>query len=293
LKVKSSDAALLITAKNKLGSAKEIDFRYYLWGDVIHGARAKENADISSRNVRILMDQISEWEGSSRDYRPYRESHIFEGVSYESLIDLLRKLDIPRAGRHKNINPLLSALSAMSQKGVELPTTILFSRQSASTHRNIDQTFKKNGEPVEPEFKIPLDFDAPPVNGITRSMSVKNGELFSPHVLIGDSDDLRLLFGGDLQDNAEARARYLEAPVLVIYLYRAIVKDGDSESKRYRIANEESPVNVAYSLHFPSKKKLKVEVPEMDTDQKYFVNEVFQEELELEETFDEDEVANA
>ena len=293
LKVKSSDAALLITAKNKLGSAKEIDFKYRLWGDVIHGARAKEDADTSSRNLRILMDQVSEWVGSSRDHRPYRESHIFEGVSYESLIDLLRKLDIPRAGRHKNINPLLSALSAMSQKGVELPTTILFSRQSASTHRNIDQTFKKNGEPVEPEFKIPLGFDAPPVNGITRSMSLKNGELFSPNVLIGDSNDLSLLFGGDLQDNSEARARYLEAPVLVIYLYRAIVKDGDGETKRYRIANEESPVNVAYSLHFPSQKKLKVEVPEMDTDQKYYVNEVFQEELELEETYDEDEVASA
>ena len=198
LKVKCSDAALLITAKNKLGSAKEIDFKYRLWGDVIHGARAKEDVDISSRNFRILMDQLSEWVGSSRDHRSYRESHIFEGISYESLIDLLRTLDIPRAGRHKNINPLLNALSSMSQKGVELPTTILFSRQSASTHRNIDQTFRKNGEPVEAEFKIPLGFDAPPINGITRSMSVKNGELFSPNVLIGDSDDLSLLFGGDL-----------------------------------------------------------------------------------------------
>ena len=293
LKVKSSDAALLITAKNKLGTAKPIDFRYRLWGDVIHGARAKEDAGVASENLRVTMDKLAGWVASARNYRPSNNSHIFEGVSYESVIDLLRSLDIPRVGRHKNINPLLNALSAMSQKGVELPTAILFSRQKASKHHAIDKTHKKNGEPAESEFRIPVSFADDPINGITRSMSSKNGELFSPNVLIGDSDDLSLLIDGDIHDNSEARACHLESPVLVIYFYRAIVREGDGKKKTYRLANEESPVNVAYSLHFPTRRRVTVDVPEMDTDQKYYVNEVFQQELELEETYDEDELADA
>ena len=292
LKVKTSDAALLITAKNKLGTAKSIDFKYRLWGDVIHGARAKEDAEISAENLRITMAQLSDWVASARSYRCSERSHVFEGASYESVTDLLRSLDIPRAGRHKNINPLLHALTAMSLKGAGLPTVILFSRQGASKHQHIDHTFKKNGDPVEAEFRVPVSFHAPPINGITRSMSIKDGEIFSRNVLIGDSNDLRLLVDGKLHDNSEARACHLESPVLVLYLYRAIVRQVGSKPIRYRLANEESPVNVAYSLHFPSQGKVGVDVPEMDTDQKYFVNEVFQQELELEETFDEDEVVD-
>jgi hypothetical protein len=289
LKVQTSDAALLITAKNKLGNAKPIDFRYRLWGEVVNGLRARENAEVAAENLRVTTNQLSDWRTSAASYWKEKKSHIFEKVSYESVIGLLRSLDVPRAGLHKNINPILHALSAMSQRQADLPTVILFSRGRADAHKYIQRTFKRDGGPVSHEFSIPVSFDDSPVYGITRVMSQKDGVIYSPNILIGDSDDLSLLFGEDLRDNTLARATHMSGPVLVIYLYRALVKNDDASPGDYRLANEKSPVNVGYSLHFPSKARANIEVPEMDTKQQYYVNEIFQQELQFEDASDEDE----
>jgi hypothetical protein len=105
--------------------------------------------------------------------------------------------------------------------------------------------------------------------------------------LIGDSSDLKLLFGSE--SNAVARQTKLTGPVLVIYFYRALLRKGEELSDGHRIATEEQPIHVGYSLHFPSRETVKVSVPKMETNQSYLVNEVFQESFDWDDATDEDD----
>jgi hypothetical protein len=128
---------------------------------------------------------------------------------------------------------------------------------------------------------------------ITRSMSEnKKGEIYSRNVLIGDSDDLQMLFSraelaslqvdqDDSIQNKHIREGLVTAPVLVIYLLRAVVgAKGDK-----RIAHT-SP-SVAFTLHFPRKKLGMPSIDEMETTQEYFINEILQGVTE-EEIYDDD-----
>ena len=118
-------------------------------------------------------------------------------------------------------------------------------------------------------------------------MSERDGEIFSPNVLIGDGNDLSLVF--DVETNAQARERCLEGPLLVLYFYRALLKKGEFAKDGYRLAAEEQPIHVGYRLHFPSKQAVKVDIPQMETNQKYLVNEVFQESFDWGDAIEEDE----
>ena len=64
---------------------------------------------------------------------------------------------------------------------------------------------------------------------------------------------------------------------------KEFAKDG------YRLAAEEQPIHVGYRLHFPSKQAVKVDIPQMETNQKYLVNEVFQESFDWGDAIEEDE----
>ena len=46
---------------------------------------------------------------------------------------------------------------------------------------------------------------------------------------------------------------------------------------------------MGYRLHFPGKQAVKVDIPQMETNQKYLVNEVFQESFDWGDAIEEDE----
>lgn len=289
LKVQTSDTALMITAKNKLGTAKTIDFTYRLWADEVKALRSRDDP----KHSQYVMDRTFEFiEVLNSDClsmpRLSNGSRVFAEVSYSDLTKFLVDSRIPLSGRQRTIEPLASALSAMDAADCVKPMVILFSRSgSQRPHTKISNVELKDGGHPPPLLEVPLR-DGSSLNAITRTMSERGGEIFSPNVLIGDGNDLSLVFD-DVETNAQARERYLKGPLLVIYFYRALLKKGEYAKDGYRLAAEEQPVHVGYRLHFPSKEAVKVDIPQMETNQKYLVNEVFQESLDWGDALEEDE----
>ena len=289
LKVQTSDTALMITAKNKLGTARTIDFAYRLWASEVKALRSRDNAEHSQYVLERTLDFIEVLYSDCVSKPPLSNgSRVFEDVEYSELIKFLVDSRIPLSGRQRMIEPLASALSAMENAGCAKPAVMLFSRgHSRPVHPQIKSknVELRDGSHPPPRLEVPLR-DGSSLIGITRTMSERNGEIFSPNTLIGDSYDLNLLF--DVATNAQAREKYLEGPLLVIYFYRALLKRGESPKDGYRLAAEEQPIHVGYILHFPSKEAVGTHIPQMETNQKYLVNEVFQESLDWSDVIDED-----
>ena len=108
----------------------------------------------------------------------------------------------------------------------------------------------------------------------------KKGEIYSRNILIGDSDDLKLLFSGEDLDrlnidegetvqNKHIREGLVESPVLVIYLLRAIV------GQRIKGVSSRSAICSLLSA-FPTKRTGMPHVEEMETTQEYYINEILQ-----------------
>ena len=58
LKVQTSDTALMITAKNKLGTARTMDFTYRLWADEVKALRSRDNVKHSQHVMNSTLDFI-------------------------------------------------------------------------------------------------------------------------------------------------------------------------------------------------------------------------------------------
>lgn len=289
LKVQTSDTALMITAKNKLGTARTMDFTYRLWAEEVKALRSRDNVKHTQHVMGRTLDFIDILNSDCVSLPCLSNgSRVFAEVSYSDLSKFLVDSRIPLSGRQRTVEPLASALSALDAADCAKPMVILFSRSdSQRPHTQISNVELKDGSHPSPLFKVPLR-DGSSLNGITRTMSERDGEIFSPQVLIGDGNDLRLVFDG-VETNAQARERYLKGPLLVIYFYRALLKKGEYAKDGYRLAAEEQPIHVGYCLHFPSKEAVKAYIPQMETNQKYLVNEVFQESLDWGDAIEEDE----
>ena len=289
LKVQTSDTALMITAKNKLGTARTIDFTYRLWADEVKALRSRDNVKHSQYVMERTLDFIDtlNLEGVSLPNLS-NGSRVFAEVEYSELAKFLADSHIPLSGRQRMVEPVVNALSAMDEVGCAKPMVILFSRgASQRPHSQIKNVELKDGSHPSPLLEVPLR-DGSSLNGITRTMSERDGEIFSPNVLIGDGNDLSLVFD-DVETNAQARERYLKGPLLVMYFYRALLKKGEYAKDGYRLAAEEQPIHVGYRLHFPSRESVEADIPQMETNQKYLVNEVFQESLDWGDAIEEDE----
>lgn len=279
LRVQTSDTALMITAKNKLGTARSIDFTYRLWSADEKALRSKDDPSFTTGVKDKTFDFIDSLNRRCGPPTPLlNSSRAYHDVKYEELAKFINEVGIPMSGRQRRSEPLVTALLAMSRAGCDLPKVMIFSRAgSRPPAKNLRATRLSNGEAPPANLLVDLP-DGDQLVGITKTMSEKSGEIFVPSVLVGDSDDLKLLYPSAVS-NSSARNEYLTSPVLVIYFYRALLKNKGEAESGYRVSAEEQPINVGYIIHFPASETIGVSIPEMQTNQKYFVNEVFQEDM--------------
>lgn len=294
LRVRTSDTALMITAKNKLGTAKRFPYALHLWGAEVNSLRLHAS-DIKNSNhfnlVEAMVQRLDKGASISREITD-NGSLIFRNAPYSELFDFVSKTDAIFSEAKFQKPPILGALDSLGKNRVGEPTVVVFSRsQSARVYQGIDKVRDAAGEQASESADILLSGHK--LRMITRSMSEnKKGEIYSRNVLIGDSDDLQMLFSraelaslqvdqDDSIQNKHIREGLVTAPVLVIYLLRAVVgAKGDK-----RIAHT-SP-SVAFTLHFPRKKLGMPSIDEMETTQEYFINEILQGVTE-EEIYDDD-----
>lgn len=308
LKVRASDTALLITAKNKMGSGKKLTYNYRLWGEPVYYFRAHAKKSQNEKNysyLKLFLQNLNTQQLVVKSLRA--SSYIYDNVSYDDVISLVSNIDNPSSFSKKNEKgPVKNALGGLKNAGMELPTVVLFSRTSSKTGSNTRDLVDDEGNPIE--FKRAHIIGDQSVNMIARSLEIKSGELSSPNTLVGDNDDLKCLFKKEalsqLQsqythankdcpiklDNALYR-RVIRAPVVIIYLVSAIV-NAKQEGKK-RVAHGDTPT-VMYAIHFPDKNSARGQdgkafehIPEMDFDKSYITNEILRG-IDIDDVMDED-----
>lgn len=308
LKVRASDTALLITAKNKMGSGQRVDYNYRMWGEPVYYFRAYSDNTKNKENYSSVADFLKEL-NFKKDITKTSSgrSYIYKQVRYDDITSLVGALNNPSSSTKKNEKaPLMSALTALGQANIELPTVVLFSRNSSGTGSNTKDLVDEQGNPVEFEREHVIGDQQ--VNMIARSLEIKNGELSSPNTLVGDGDDLKCLF--DVESLRQLQAKYtkanndspvkldnalfrrlIKAPVVIIYLVSAIVSAKQKGKKI--IAHGDTPT-VMYAIHFPTKDAVRDKngeaarnIPEMEINKSYYANEVLRG-IDVDDLMDED-----
>lgn len=281
LRVKNSEPALLITAKNKLGTAKRIQFTYRLWGESIDALRPKLDDKLNDENYELTRRLLAKCKGIRSPVKS-NGSWIFESLEYDDVTNFLTRMKIGYADKRIQIAPVVDALNALREHKFPRPKLVLFSRIEGKRHKDIDITTTLDGDPADP---IGIhNIEGLELKMITKSMkSNDDGQMYVPSKSISDSDDLKCLLTPEEQQglaqkysngfqNLHIREELLSSPVLVVYLFRSLLTKPDSGQKY--IAH--SRPTVAFSIHFPADRNHSTRISEMDTNAEYLINEVLQ-----------------
>lgn len=308
LKVRSSEEALLVTAKNKMGTATEMKMHYLLWGKPYSRLRAHLD-NRNQKNFQELTRIVDEMSDSANYQGPYEGDRpfILRGVSYRSVIDLVSSISIPNSGPANDPAPVVKALRALEKRELELPTVMIFSRSSeiGGKSGNASKLIDSDGKELTPDFEYQLGkFKGKP---IFRTLNARSGYVFSRNVLVGDSDDLRHLFsekekeelidGVSVEIKNDFYRQKISAPVVVIYLVQGMIP-ADNTPGKYKLVHEKEPT-VMYAIHFPLKKSMLAgsglgneTIEELDTEVTYLVNEVLRGVTEDEFGDEDDDISN-
>lgn len=308
LKVRASDTALLITAKNKMGAGREFRFSYKLYGETIFFTRAYADARLNQQNY----DRFQQFLLRLNSRMPYQQkdgyaSFIYENVPYDEVRMLLETLNNPVSSSKKNDKAaLVRAFKALKKHDVKEPTVILFSRKTSGNRISTKSLIDENGQPVNFDAKHTICNQS--LNTIAKTFTVKDQQLSIKSSTVGDTDDLRCLFDeaqinkfmGKFKNSSESASidqdnsmfkRMINSPVIIIYFVSAIVKVDEDKSK---IAHGDTPT-ITYALHFPTREALtnqngepSTNIPEMSVDRSYIANEILQN-LNISDMTDEDE----
>lgn len=280
LKVRASETALLVTAKNKMGSGEKLAFNYRLWAEQYARIRTWRSEKRNNSNYELFTKVIKSVQerGIIQRSSEFGASKIYDDVRYDDIIDIVEQFDSPLSGKKNEPGPVISALKGLQREGFDLPKIVVYSRSSSSTNAKLSGLKGPNGED---QFKYSHNFEfcGQEVWKIARSFTEAYSAggasyIFTSSSSIGDSDDLKNVFRKEslpkreklLNDNI--RKSELTSPVLMMYFISAVVKGENT------LAHYENPT-VMYILHFPNTLNGKV-VAELDVSKHYLVNEILQ-----------------
>jgi hypothetical protein len=289
LRVLADEHAMLITARNKMGSAELVKTNYKLWGDTFKKLRsfADESKNIKNlQTIRDVVDKLLEKQPvdiGKVSTKPY----VLRDVSYDSFIKIIENTDYPVIHPRANVEPVIKALKALSAKGFKNPSIIIFN-VGKSTHAMQDLLSPEEYELAAGDF----DLCGFRVGLRNRTMQIKDGHIYSTKAQIGDTDDLKILFEGqdalkkrDFDSSVSMHAQHhnsIDAPVMVIYIFAAVISSKKKADDKWAyLAHKRSPT-VNYSIFFPNKSVASnplgqsSNVAEMDVEQSYYHNEVMQ-----------------
>lgn len=134
LRIKSHPGAMLVTARNKLGTAQEELIKMDLWGATYRGFRFSKNKEKNERNLSLFEVFMTKLKNSDEvevendgDQKPW----IFSGSSYDELIELIENLTVLE---DKNIPKpiLIKHLKLMRDQGMKPPKIGLYNHEGSN-----------------------------------------------------------------------------------------------------------------------------------------------------------------
>jgi len=215
--------------------------------------------------------------------------YVIKDVDYENIIEIVRDTDYPMISPRHNPDPVIRALKAMEGKGLDKPKIIIYNQGPSSYVKQ--QKLSTNESEIARSI---FTFGRFGVGLANRSMTYKNGHIYSNNAQIGSKDDLAVLFEPDELEALYAKAGAdsigvsetlyqgeITSPVMIIYIIAALITNkNESGEEEVTLGHGESPT-ILYTLLFPTKKAVEasydeasIDIPDMEKEESYYTNEV-------------------
>ena len=302
LRIAKSDPVLLVTAKNKLGEGKEIDYNINMSANSFGGFRPYIDINKSRENLKLFqnfIDELGKLKLFERAGITNPSIRILEKVPYSEIINFLSNLKLsPNKIRIQNFLEILRKLENAKAKK---PRVMIFSRNKLDGNN-----LRKYLDPNESNMITPITIiDKFDVNPIVKTMKVRGDYLYVPSTIVSDGDDLRHSFTEeenncfldilsrtiDKPNNSHYR-ELIEEPVLIIHLVYPIKKLGKDGSGELPL--QDTPATL-FDFHMPSfnhlnkDSKFPIRIEDLEERGVYIENEVFRG-VTLDDATDEEQI---
>jgi hypothetical protein len=269
LKVREHPGAMIITAKNKIGSSSDEVIKQDLWGQIQRRFKFRENIEVNNKNliytekfINRLSDKNKRDEILSKDKTG--GPTVYSNVDYIDIIDFIENIDLPEDDVG-NI-ALISHLKSMRNNKLESPKVCLFNQRDSRKPRwwgllnTEDTTF----------INTPYPFAGKNITLPKRGMNFKNGNYYIPSIQLGNPDDEKIFlknpeFIVDSKVGKPVNFDYLCAderdfPALIIYLFAVVHVSpfpfNKEQGTQIKLAHDHNPT-MGFTLSFPRIDRLK------------------------------------
>ena len=189
LKVREHPGAMLVSAKNKIGAGTS-EIRYQdLWGQTQRRFKFYDDPIRNSSNIDYTKMFLADLLNRSHDaptIDPPTGSVLIENVSYESVIDFIKAIDLPEDDLGNKA--LINQLHKMEKAGLSLPKVLLFNQPSSKSMSWFDALPDDDKD----FMKAPYAVAGHKITLPRREMPLKRGIYRVSSVHLGNSDDEKL-----------------------------------------------------------------------------------------------------
>jgi len=206
LKVREHPGAMIVTAKNKMGSAVSEVRTQDLWGQILRRFRFKTDINQNSINLKYTKDFLRKLSDDRNGkffnkvpmmYKdPRTSSLIFSEVGYDDVINFINNINLPEDDVGNKA--LIHQLKEMSKDN-----TIPKFKVAIFNQKNIgNTTWEKNiDDQSEIDFiNTPYDLLGENIN-MPKRLLLSNGDTFyKPSVNLGNSDDEKIFLSEEERD---------------------------------------------------------------------------------------------
>jgi hypothetical protein len=291
LRVRASDLSLLITARNKMRTAEKVTMTYNLWGNSFKKIRASSDKEKNIKNHNVIGSVVSRLLENNKvaTYEDNNKPYVIKNVDYEDIIEIVRDTDFPIINPRHNPYPVIRALKAMEERCLDKPKILIYNQGPSDLGRRK----LSSANEIEIASKI-FSFGKFDVGLANRSMTHKNGHIYSKNAQIGNKDDLSVLFKDTELDALYEKAGVdksgvsetfyqseITSPIMIVYIIAALITDKNEDGdNKVTLGHGEIPT-ILYTLFFPTKKAIEAssnenstDIPDMEKEESYFTNEV-------------------
>ena len=314
LKVREHPGAMIITAKNKMGSATSLIRYQELWGQVQRRFRFKNNQELNQKNLKyaetLLNKLINEKKIDGLDnfvLDLVTGVRLIKNVSYKEIINFVENIELPE-DNVGNI-ALINHLRNMEKSGLGLPRIIIYNQKGT---RELDWEKPPFLSKSDRAFiNAQYDFCGLPMTLPKRLMQTDGVVYSTSSVQLGNKDDEKLFLSKSDQESVKASkgkpaesfdyicSNERDYPGLIIYLFAVGVEtttqnNNDSSVRNVELGHGHSPT-LGYSLSLPrpenltGKTKKQILALIKETRHSYQVNQTYQEQLAFIDVDEQDE----
>lgn len=269
LKVREHPGAMLVSAKNKIGAGTS-EIRYQdLWGQTQRRFKFYEDPIRNSSNIEyakmFLEDLLNRPHDTPPDPDPSTGSVLIENVSYESVIDFIKAIDLPEDDLGNKA--LINQLHKMEKAGLSLPKVLLFNQPSSRS----TSWFDALDDDDKDFMKTPYDVAGHKITLPRRQMPLKRGIYRVSSVHLGNSDDEKLFLTREQRiviwdakkgavDHDYIAAEPRDFVGLKIYFFAIAKKVEDGVEGLPELVHGQE-ATLGYTISFPRSEKLMGKTP--------------------------------